>query len=257
MSKKNTKKIEGEDFIPGVYNYCDRWCDRCHLQQQCMSYVIGKKLEEKKKLNMARLSEENRREGNLWSRLRMAFDAAYKALHELSEERGISVEEIFMTEKYAYDLLDDDDEETKSQPGYINPDTADMVLSCCIYEHFADKCIEQISESESDNEKNEELSEAIEVVNWYLDLIQSKLRRALHGYNASLAGKNNGEYYGSAKVAMLLLDRSIQSWKIIQFYCPELHRDIAQLLFILNQVRTDADKQFPNALAFMRPGFDY
>ncbi|RLD41921.1 MAG: hypothetical protein DRI89_08560 [Bacteroidetes bacterium] len=27
------------DFIPGIYNYCDAWCDRCIYTDKCMNYA--------------------------------------------------------------------------------------------------------------------------------------------------------------------------------------------------------------------------
>ena len=30
------------DFIVGVHNYCDRWCERCELNNRCRIYVNEK-----------------------------------------------------------------------------------------------------------------------------------------------------------------------------------------------------------------------
>ena len=27
-------------FISGIYNYCDRWCERCALSHRCLSYAM-------------------------------------------------------------------------------------------------------------------------------------------------------------------------------------------------------------------------
>jgi len=27
-------------FISGVYNYCDRWCERCPLTSRCLTYTM-------------------------------------------------------------------------------------------------------------------------------------------------------------------------------------------------------------------------
>ena len=29
------------DFIPGIYNYCDRWCERCAFTARCMNFAMG------------------------------------------------------------------------------------------------------------------------------------------------------------------------------------------------------------------------
>ncbi len=30
--------MEEKKYISGVYNYCDRWCERCPLSDRCFSY---------------------------------------------------------------------------------------------------------------------------------------------------------------------------------------------------------------------------
>ena len=31
---------DDQGFIPGVYNYCDRWCERCPFASRCRSYAM-------------------------------------------------------------------------------------------------------------------------------------------------------------------------------------------------------------------------
>ena len=109
-----------------------------------------------------------------------------------------------------------------------------------------------------DKEKNELLEEALEVVGWYPDLIQAKIRRALYGYHYHTANKSKTteDYNGSAKVALIGVERSIENWKIIQPLCPAYQKEISHLLVVLEQLRSDADEYFPKARTFVRPGFD-
>jgi hypothetical protein len=38
MGKKRIDELaEDPRFIPGIYSYCDRWCERCALTSWCMS----------------------------------------------------------------------------------------------------------------------------------------------------------------------------------------------------------------------------
>ena len=30
------------DFIPGIYNYCDRWCERCLYTDRCRTFAMEK-----------------------------------------------------------------------------------------------------------------------------------------------------------------------------------------------------------------------
>ena len=106
--------------------------------------------------------------------------------------------------------------------------------------------------------KNELLEEALEVVGWYPDLIQAKIRRALYGYHYHTANKSKTteDYNGSAKVALIGVERSIENWKIIQPLCSAYQKEISHLLVVLEQLRSDADEYFPKARTFVRPGFD-
>ena len=222
-------------FIPGIYNYCDRWCEKCEQQLRCMSFVMGKKIEEKGGFNFER--EGHREDESIWARLKEVFESTYEVLHELAEERGLDVEDIYASEKL---------------------ESSDLLRICSIYEYWADKCLEQLYEIINDKEKNELLEEALEVVGWYPDLIQAKIRRALYGYHYHTANKSKTteDYNGSAKVALIGVERSIENWKIIQPLCPAYQKEISHLLVVLEQLRSDADEYFPKARTFVRPGFD-
>jgi len=89
VSKKKIKKVVDVGFIPGIYNYCDRWCEKCEQQLRCMSFVMGKKIEEKGGFNFER--EGHREDESIWARLKEVFESTYEVLHELAEERGLNV----------------------------------------------------------------------------------------------------------------------------------------------------------------------
>jgi hypothetical protein len=38
MTSKRLKQLAANPrHIPGVYNYCDRWCERCPLTSRCLT----------------------------------------------------------------------------------------------------------------------------------------------------------------------------------------------------------------------------
>ena len=40
MDKNQLRNLaESGNFIPGIYNYCDRWCERCPLTSKCLNYA--------------------------------------------------------------------------------------------------------------------------------------------------------------------------------------------------------------------------
>ena len=32
-------------FISGIYNYCDRWCERCAFTDRCLTYASSREME--------------------------------------------------------------------------------------------------------------------------------------------------------------------------------------------------------------------
>ena len=61
-----------------------------------MSFVMGKKIEEKGGFNFER--EGHREDESIWARLKEVFESTYEVLHELAEERGLNVEDIYASE---------------------------------------------------------------------------------------------------------------------------------------------------------------
>jgi hypothetical protein len=33
------KLAKSGKFIPGIYNYCDRWCERCTMTARCLNFT--------------------------------------------------------------------------------------------------------------------------------------------------------------------------------------------------------------------------
>ena len=234
-------------FIPGIYNYCDRWCEKCEQQLRCMSFVMGKKIEEKGGFNFER--EGHREDESIWARLKEVFESTYEVLHELAEERGLDVEDIYASENIDREFWGEDYEGTPREQVYQKLESSDLLRICSIYEYWADKCLEQLYEIINDKEKRKLANN---------DENLARNRRALYGYHYHTANKSKTteDYNGSAKVALIGVERSIENWKIIQPLCPAYQKEISHLLVVLEQLRSDADEYFPKARTFVRPGFD-
>lgn len=251
-------------FIPGIYNYCDRWCEKCSQQEHCMSYVMGKKIEEKGGFNFD--EEIARDDENVWTRLKGVFESTYEVLHELAEERGMDVEDIYTSENIDKEFWGEDYEmgEHKEKENLLI-ESSDIIRVCLIYENLADKCLEKIFEVLDEKEESgaeelpgNEIDDLLDTINWYLDLIQAKMRRALYGYyRMRTTGKEEREdFNGSAKVALISIDKTVVAWKEVTEYCPDNAREISHILVVLEQLERDIERQFKEARSFFRLGFD-
>jgi hypothetical protein len=62
---------------------------------------------------------------------------------------------------------------------------------------------------------------------------------------------------GSAKIALIAMDRSIAAWSGLRLALSGADDDeILNLLAQLAAIRRETEKLFPEARAFVRPGFD-
>lgn len=243
-------------FIPGIYNYCDRWCDRCEQKLHCMSFVMGSRLEEKGGFSFDH--EVIHEDEGLWTHLKGVFESTYEVLQELAVERGIEVEDIYASENINREFWGEDFEiQLKDEKNNPQIENSDIIRITLIYEDLAEKCLEKILIANPEKKKEKRQEDAFEVVNWYVDFMQSKMRRALYAFH--LGGKKEEEfenYNGSAKVVLLAIDRSIKAWKEIAVSEAEWEREIGHLLVVLAQLQKDIEKQFPKAREFKRPGFE-
>ncbi len=61
---------------------------------------------------------------------------------------------------------------------------------------------------------------------------------------------------GSAKVALIGIDRSIAAWRVMQLAISDRAQSIVPLILQLDSLRTKLEESFPQARDFIRPGFD-
>jgi len=108
------------------------------------------------------------------------------------------------------------------------------------------------------------INEAAEVIRWYQYQISVKIQRAIRSVTIE---KQSGcddatpkdfakDSDGSAKVAIIGIERSIAAWKMLLNSFPELEKQIIDLNLFLQSILKRVETQFPRARSFVRPGFD-
>ena len=98
------------------------------------------------------------------------------------------------------------------------------------------------------------IEDCIEVIRWYQDQIGVKLMRALR--RDELDAEFPSDSDGSAKVALIGIDRSIGAWSRFREHFSEKTDDILNILLQLDHLRQKTEQEFPKARSFVRPGFD-
>src|SRR5262245_22178318 len=90
MKAKELVELAGEPrFISGIYNYCDRWCERCNFTSRCLTY---ERLPESSKSDD--LAAHDLNNAKFWEELRGIFNETREMIEEFAAERGIDLQSV-------------------------------------------------------------------------------------------------------------------------------------------------------------------
>jgi hypothetical protein len=106
---------------------------------------------------------------------------------------------------------------------------------------------------------DEDAQEYVEVIRWYQYFIAAKTIRGISSRvdeDEYLADEDSRDSDGSIKAALIAIDRSLSAWKLMRELRRENSGSIQRLLLDLEKLRLGAEREFPRARDFIRPGFD-
>lgn len=105
------------------------------------------------------------------------------------------------------------------------------------------------------------IQEALDIVGWDTLLIGAKVRRALDGRDRNEHDEEGdddhpvqNDWNGSAKVGIISLERSEAAWRVVAAATGAGGASV--LADAAGHLRRAVLDEFPNALSFIRPGFD-
>lgn len=114
-----------------------------------------------------------------------------------------------------------------------------------------------LSDIKKVTQEAELINESFEVIQWYMFFIPSKVFRAISGKkqdNDVWDDPVQSDYNGSAKICLLAIDKSLLSF---QYLLPYYNEDeVLDKLAMLSELKRKLLEEFPQAMDFVRPGFD-
>ncbi len=258
MDKEQLKKL-GSDarFIPGIHNYCDRWCERCAFTSRCMNYALSE--EEFEESETRDINNEA-----FWQKLHEIFQTTLEMAKETAEEMGIDLNSVDAEAKDRIELRDVAEKHPvcRSAKRYAENVKNWFEASGSAFE-AAGMDMESRAQMEIAGDNPEEdlgkLQDAVSAIQWYQHFIYVKLLRAVRGlleFEKRLCEYVAGDAEGSAKVALVAIDRSIAAWGELLVLMPEQEDGILNLLVQLEKLRRATEQTVPGARAFVRPGLD-
>jgi hypothetical protein len=239
---------DNPDIISGIHNYCDKWCQRCEMTRHCAVYAM-----EEADGNAGGGDADNEA---FWNKIAEALTSALTMLRDMAEQSGVDL-----------DAVDWEAEEERQEASRREVHAHPLVRSARDYMDGVRKwfdALETRAHTEhldvSPSLDEQVLKDLGDVIIWYHTVIPVKLSRAVW---TVVEGRE--EYYpedesdadGSAKVALICIERSMAAWWRMLGLFPGCSSQIKKFLIHLDRLRRETERTFPRARAFQRPGFDF
>jgi hypothetical protein len=278
MSKDEPFELaDDRNFISGIYNYCDRWCEKCPFTSRCRVYAT-----EAADRDLDDPDVHDINNAKFWHKLESIFREAHEKIAAWAEEAGVDLESIESQTAIA-EHEQREQEADEHQLAELARQYAVTVQEWFAEEFVTEQHVHDDMMVDADGAPEIDVARAAEVIRWYQFFIAAKVIRALMGQTRTdslpLAesagedpfadtcddGEDDPEAFsevvrddgnGSAKIALIAIDRSMAAWHAMEMCLPAKSDSIAPIVAELERLRWLLEQEFPDARGFIRPGFD-
>jgi len=253
------------NLIPGIYNYCDRRCERCPFTERCFQY-----LETRREHALVRDDQEKKEEEESVGRAvarslersldmlriigqRLGIDLGVDA-PESAEPAGLDANQqsgasqiIHEQEEQDPDAQVEEEEEEEEDP---------LVRLAREYSNLAWPILRALGPV-LHMRGEAALVDARETLELFSTSISAKVFRAVVTDPAFDPEDLQNDANGSAKVARLMIQDSRRAWRALMEPGQATEDGVpARLVRMLGDLDTRLGTRFPRAMDFQRPGFD-
>ena len=223
-----------DGFIVGVFNYCDSWCDTCPFTSRCRVFA-----------DIAETAA--------------SFDPNLKPVVEAPP---LPQDVPPPPPAWLQELIDEMNEASANGfAGDVYPRrelrfAAEHVAIDTRAEGYSRRAREWLKDHEPGVDATP--GDPRSVISWFHMLIHVKAMRALRGLAEDDPAERDwpADHDGSAKVALIGIDRSETAWLDLVDQGLTSPGVAAALIDDLSWLRDALERTFPNARTFVRPGFD-
>ena len=183
-----------EQFIPGIYNYCDRWCERCPQTLRCLNFSLS---EEK----FSDPETRDIRNEAFWRKLSEILQETLELLRETGKKWGIDLETL--------------DSVSDTESVRANDEAAEKHVICRAAKSYSKMVGDWFKEREGlffetadGAPEGVDFEEACEVIQWYQYFVAAKVMRAIRGKKEE---ENETTHCCHEETAPFLLHRSLRA----------------------------------------------
>lgn len=220
-----------DGFIVGIFNYCDSWCDTCAFTSHCRVFADSCELEAAHDPGLRPIVDAPRLESELPPPPPPWFQGLLNEANEAVKQPEL----LPVREKPRLPAAHEQIERRAD-----------------VYDRRARLWLRP-RESEAGAP-----GDPLSVIAWFHMLIHVKIMRALHGLAEGDSTERDwpADHDGSAKVALIGMDRSQSAWLDLVECGRASVTEAAPFIEDLVWLTDALERTFPNARAFVRPGFD-
>src|SRR5437870_480905 len=164
------------DFISGIYNYCDRWCERCSFTSRCFLYATEQADPDFDDPEVRDITNQK-----FWNKLRSIFQNTAEMISEWAAEAGVDLDSIDSGKEMAEYRCEIDEIEQKE----LSQAASKYATSVEDWFRAEFATEDTVHDDTTDRPQSDEvdltLGDAVDVVRWYQLFIAVKLIRALSG----------------------------------------------------------------------------
>jgi hypothetical protein len=229
---------DDSSFIVGVFNYCNRRCERCPFTARCRLYADERR-------------DEALHPGDDWiRRTQRSLERAIALVKQCCRRDGVDFDR----------LTGDSDSPAVDQQLKLIDEMRQHPLQKVAegYTFAAMKLARALRHSQAFNTWPADAHDALDTIEWYGIRVSSKINRALVG-RARFEDEDpvQSDWNGSAKVARLEIRESRDAWEtLLRAGGAAADSPLRGLVDRLDALDAAVAQQFPDAMAFVRPGFD-
>lgn len=249
-------------FIEDISDYCDRWCERCPLTSRCFLFAA----EAAKSADAMKNAEDD-----VPAALDSAREEEWNNFHNFLEmiectakEWGVDgltvYRKVFHKNRPDWRQAARKHELSRAAKRYTDLVSEWIERTCGPDEDFPEDLLEpEAPFSPEAGEQMEIVTDAVEVIFWHQARILVMLVRGLNPGNESKVLESDpiqNFANGYVKVALLGIEGSILAWNNLLQCVPSLSDGILPVIETLEELKKMADRTFPHARQFVRPGFD-
>jgi hypothetical protein len=235
---KNLKETaDPPRMIHGIFNWCDRWCERCSHTRHCTVYQTAPR-------------RTNGNADDFCKSLAALFDATMDVLKEQAQKAGLD-----------FNALQDMDMANDLERKKYAVRNNSCLLLAKQYGRQVNKWFDAFAEKEAVGMEirlqDPMLSDCLEVIRWYQYFLEVKTARALMSQKEEEEEHSTAcDSLGNAKAVLVSLERSIGAWGYLFQKITEDEDPVLAILVDLQKLCRQVERQFPEARNFIRPGLD-